>query len=73
MGKTIYLIIVVSPLKVFAQQNLDRFNSQLPKIPSLLIDSDKGGTRDIEEIKKHFNKRLILSCTYKSIEMLLKR
>mgnify|MGYP003347582706 CR=1 FL=1 len=44
-------IILISPLKQFAQQNLDRFIEYgFEKYNTLLIDSD--GCRDLDEITK---------------------
>ena len=62
------LIIIFSPLKIFAKQNLERFEAVLDDHYSLLVDSE--GTRDEEEIKKMFDKKLILSCTYKSADVI---
>ena len=77
MGKTLIsimfakqfdLIIICSPLKVFAEQNLKRYMDEMPNRKGILVDSD--GTRDIDEIKSFFDKKLILSCTYKSIDVI---
>lgn len=78
MGKTLTsimwasnydLIIIFSPLRDFAKQNLEKYESQLPNYETILIDSD--GTRDINEIKQEFNKKLILSVTYKSADVIV--
>ncbi len=52
-------IIIISPLKQFAKQNLDRFVEYGFDGPTLLIDSDTDGTRNFNEIKKFikFNKK----------------
>jgi len=65
-------VIIISPLKQYTIQNLDRFKSELKykDYEGLIIDSD--GTRDVEYIldfvKK--NKKIILSVTYKSCDVL---
>ena len=64
-------IIIISPLKQFAQQNLDRFIEYGFAGKSLLIDSD--GCRDLDEIKKFIklNKSFIISSTYASVDILV--
>jgi superfamily II DNA or RNA helicase len=65
-------IIIISPLKQYTIQNLDRFKSELKykDYEGLIIDSD--GTRDVDYIldfvKK--NEKIILSVTYKSCDVL---
>lgn len=63
-------IILLSPLKQFAKQNLDRFNEYGYKNKSLLVDSD--GERDINTIKKFIkaNKSFIISATYASVDVI---
>lgn len=80
MGKTLTamiwakrfdIIIIFSPLKQHAQQNLARFKTELDYYDiHELIDSD--GTRDINKIIPNLNKKLILSCTYKSHDVINK-
>lgn len=78
MGKTLTsilwaqqfdLILIFSPLRAFAQQNLDRFMDELmPRYHGLLIDSD--GSRDINEIIKQMEySKMVLSFTYKSVDV----
>lgn len=57
-------IIIISPLKQFAKQNLDRFVEYGFDSPTLLVDSD--GTRNFNEIKKFIksNKKFIISSTF---------
>jgi len=66
-------VIILSPLKQFAKQNLDRF-IEYDQFESILIDSD--GSRDINDInsfiKKNKNKRCVFSSTYKSIDIVNK-
>ena len=64
-------IIIISPLKQFAQQNLDRFIEYGFIGKSLLIDSD--GCRDLDEINKFIklNKSFIISSTYASVDILV--
>jgi superfamily II DNA or RNA helicase len=68
-------VILLSPLKQFAEQNSDRYKQYFNDYCPLLIDSD--GTRDIEEIKKFIKKKnnknnkkkLLFSCTFKSVDV----
>lgn len=66
-------IIIVSPLKQYCIQNLDRFKSEIKykDYEGLIIDSD--GTRDITEIENFLdkNKKVILSICYKSCDLLI--
>ena len=77
MGKTLVAIkwasnfdhiIIFSPLKGFAEQNLEKFSSQLPEYKCLLIDSD--GTRNANDIKEAFKTKCIFSVTYKSVDVI---
>jgi len=64
-------IIIISPLKEFANQNLNRFIEYgYNKLNTLLVDSD--GIRDIENIKKFIkeNEKLIISTTYNSMDLI---
>ena len=65
-------VVIISPLKQYCIQNLDRFKSEIAfkDYESLIIDSD--GTRSIREILKFvkFNKKIILSVCYKSCDIL---
>jgi superfamily II DNA or RNA helicase len=64
-------IIILSPLREFASQNLNRFIKYgYDKNNTLLVDSD--GNRDIDSIKeiiKNKNK-LLISCTYNSMDLI---
>jgi len=64
-------IIILSPLREFASQNLNRFIEYgYDKNNTLLVDTD--GNRDIENIKdiiKNKNK-LLISCTYNSMDLI---
>ena len=80
MGKTLVsimwakqfdLIIIFSPLRQHAQQNLTRYTKEIDDYDEyILVDSD--GDRDIENITKHINKKIILSTTYKSVDIIAK-
>jgi superfamily II DNA or RNA helicase len=65
-------VIIISPLKQYTIQNLDRFKSELKykDHEGLIIDSD--GTRDVNYISDFIkkNKKIILSVTYKSCDVL---
>jgi superfamily II DNA or RNA helicase len=67
-------VIIISPLKQFAEQNIKRFNQYTNEFISLLIDSD--GTRNVDEIKQFLknnkDKKILLSVTYKSVDILNK-
>jgi superfamily II DNA or RNA helicase len=61
-------IIIISPLKQFAKQNLDKYVEYGYKHKTLLIDSD--GERDIKQIKKFIqsNKSFLISSTFCSVD-----
>ncbi len=67
-------VIIISPLKQYCIQNLDRFKSEIAykDYESLIIDSD--GSRSVSEITKFIknNKKIILSVCYKSCDILCK-
>ena len=65
-------IIIISPLKQFAKQNLDRYVEYGFINNTLLIDSD--GTRDKKEIKQFIksNKSFLLSATFDSVDVIVK-
>ncbi len=65
-------VFILSLYKIHALQNLNvskEFHKS--KYEYLLVDSDKEGTRDIEEIQKYMDKKTIFSFTYQSAEDLL--
>jgi len=74
VGLNYDVIILISPLKQYCIQNLQRYKSEIKykDYESLIIDSD--GTRDIDYIfdfvKK--NKKYILSVCYKSVDVIMK-
>lgn len=63
-------IIIISPLKQFAKQNLDKFVEYGFSGKTLLIDSD--GTRDIKEVTDFIkkNKTFLLSSTFFSVDII---
>jgi len=65
-------VIIISPLKQFAQQNLSKFIEYGYKNNTLLVDSD--GERDIKEIKKFIksNESFVISSTFCSIDVISK-
>jgi len=65
-------IIFISPLREFANQNLNKFIEYgYKKSKTLLIDTD--GERDIDKIKEFIrkNKKFLISTTYKSVDMII--
>ena len=67
-AKDFDLVIIFSPLKQLAKQNLESFKEVLTKHKSILVDSD--GERDPEIIKEKFEYKLLLSVTYKSADVI---
>ena len=66
-------IIIISPLREFANQNLNKFIEYgYDKNNSLLIDTD--GIRDLDYIKNFIQNKqsFLLSCTYKSMDLISK-
>ena len=63
-------IIILSPLRQFAKQNLEKYIEYGYKNKTLLVDSD--GTRNSAEIKKFIesNELFIISSTYCSVDMI---
>jgi superfamily II DNA or RNA helicase len=64
-------IIIISPLKEFANQNLNRFIEYgYDKSNTLLVDSD--GIRNVENIKEFIkeHKNLLISTTYNSMDLI---
>ena len=74
LGKDYKQIIILSPLRAHAKQNLNRFQDELQNYNGLLISSDTKGTRDENKIKKFIkeNPNIILSFTYDSCDLLMK-
>lgn len=66
------IIIILSPLKQFAEQNLENFRKYKndKNIKYLLVDSD--GTRNIHSVRKEIMKsnKIVISCTYKSCDII---
>ena len=62
-------VVMISPLRQFAKQNLDRY-VQYGRTNTLLLDSD--GTRDIDQVTEFINNnaKLLISATYKSVDIL---
>jgi len=66
--------IIISPLKAYCEQNMERFASQMPNdYNMLIIDSDNDG-RNIDNIINFIktNKKICLFATYKSIDIINK-
>jgi superfamily II DNA or RNA helicase len=83
MGKTLIAIklseeynqvIVITPLKIYCEQNMERFKSQMPSEYSMMIiDSDNDG-RNIDKIKTFIsnNEKICLFATFKSVDIVNK-
>jgi superfamily II DNA or RNA helicase len=83
MGKTLIAIklaeqynqvIVITPLKIYCEQNMERFKSQMPsEYFMMIIDSDNDG-RNIDKIKKFIgdNEKICLFATFKSVDIVNK-
>ena len=71
VSETYKQVIIISPLKQFARQNLDKYIEYGYKNKTLLIDSDYNvGVRNIAEIKTfiEINKSFLLSSTFCSVD-----
>jgi predicted helicase len=62
--------VVVTPLKAYCEQNMERYKSQMPGYGMLVIDSDNNG-RDIDTISSFIkkNKKVCLFVTFKSVDI----
>ena len=73
-GKDFDLVIIFSPLCAFAQQNLNRYESQMNDYKCILVGSE--GTRNPDELKQQMNEqnndKNVLSSTYKSVDVINK-
>jgi len=69
------VVIFISPLKQFAEQNITRYKEYDNSREYMLVDSD--GERDVEKIKKFIeknrklNKKILLSSTYNSCDVII--
>ncbi len=63
-------IVILSPLRQYAEQNLFKFLSYDPSFKGLLVDSD--GTRDIDEIREFMNNdnQHVFSSTFASVDIM---
>jgi len=77
LGKTVLLgnylrdiqpkhAIILSPLRVLTKQILDRIHPFIPEKECVLVDSDEGGTTNIEDVKKVLENPCLISITYES-------
>lgn len=71
ISKVYNVVIFISPLKQFAEQNIDRYKQYDPERNCLLVDSD--GTRDVDVIKTFLqtHQKVMLSSTYKSCDVIV--
>jgi len=72
ISKNYKQIIIISPLKQFAKQNLDRYIEYGYQNNTLLVDSD--GERNIDEVIKFIksNTNFLISATFCSIDVIQK-
>ena len=65
-------IVILSPLKQFAEQNLNRFLEYHPELKGMVVDSDH--SRDIDKIRSFIQstdgQESVISMTYKSVDLL---
>ena len=66
------IVIMITPLRQYAQQNCDRFKSYDTSCNRKILLIDTDGTRDVDEINKYINseENLFLSVTYKSCDII---
>lgn len=80
MGKTLIstmlashyeLVVFISPLKAFCEQNSSYFKTQLPNYNCIIVDSD--GTRDIKTLTSILanSGKIALFATYKSVDIIM--
>ena len=64
-------VVMISPLKQFAKQNMERY-VQYGRNNTLLLDSDGDGTRNIDKVTEFINNnaKFLISATYKSVDIL---
>jgi len=78
VSKQYDFVIFISPLRQFAEQNIERYKEYDKDREYLLISSDSYGTRDLDKIKefiktnKELGKKFMLSVTYKSCDIIVK-
>jgi len=67
-------IIIISPLKQYAEQNVNRYTDYYNDFEYLIIDSE--GTREIDDVENFINnnknKKLLFSCTFRSVDIINK-
>jgi len=77
LGKTVLLgnylrdiqprhIIILSPLRVLTKQMLDRIHPFVPDKSKILVDSDEGGTTDVDVVREYIEQDSLISITYES-------
>ena len=67
------LVVAIAPLKMSVDQLRTRLSPFLPQHTVLLVDSDEGGTTDLEEVRAavHAGGKLAIFSTFKSAEAVL--
>jgi len=77
LGKTVLLgnyirdihyknVIILSPLRILTKQMLDRIHLFIPDKSKILVDSDEGGTTNVEKVIRSFENPCLMSITYES-------
>ncbi len=64
-------VIIVSPLRVHAEQTLKRVKAFLPEYDQLLLDSD--GSTDVDVLNDVMEKRSVISTTFKSFVQVVRQ
>ena len=64
-------VIIVSPLRVHAEQTLKRVKAFLPEYDQLLLDSD--GSTDLDDLNEMMEKRSVISTTFKSFVQVIRQ
>jgi len=66
--------VIISPLKSYCEQNLDRYKSQMPSEYAMMIIDSDGDGRNIDKIQEFVkkNNKICLFVTFKSVDIINK-
>jgi len=66
--------VIISPLKSYCEQNMERFQSQMPSEYTMIIIDSDGDGRNIDKIQESVrkNKKICLFATFKSVDIINK-